>query len=228
MQQVETKNANFQTVVGAEATIDLIDYYGRIAIKKARIRKEYRSLELDSKLRSRRTKEEAQILHVAKLAGLDSPAIYFVDPVKGVIIMEFLEGRTLKEIATTLETASNSASKETLNLFFRLGQSIQRLHSKDIIHGDLTTKNVIVSQERRRLAVVDFGLSFISQRIEDRAEDLHLMKQALTSTLSSKFAKRSYAGFLQGYSETLTTKSFEKIRNQISEIERRGRYAIVD
>jgi TP53 regulating kinase and related kinases len=224
---LEDSQTQFASEVGAEARIDFVTWHGRPAVKKARIPKSYRSEELDARLRSRRTKEEARILHEAKLAGVSCPWIYFADLIKSEIVMEHIQGSTLRQILNNADQKGRiDGNKE--KLFFRLGQMTSALHSKNIIHGDLTTKNVIVSIDLSKISIVDFGLSFVSQRLEDRAEDLHLLKQALLSTLDTRLARRLFSAFVEGYEKTISKTEFQKITGQITEIERRGRYAVVD
>jgi Kae1-associated kinase Bud32 len=219
----------FREQIGAEARIELVDWYGCQAIRKIRIQKDYRLEELDSRLRYRRTKEEVRILHEVKRAGVSSPLVYFADPISAEIVMEYIPGIVLKDLSLKFDQAkSRNERSGHLHIFFQLGQSVARMHSIDIIHGDLTTKNVIISPDLKNVSIVDFGLSYVSSRVEDRAEDIHLMKQALTSTLTPGSARICYENFLAGYKSGTSAKFFEKIGKQIAEIERRGRYAVVD
>jgi TP53 regulating kinase and related kinases len=205
---------NFTPVLGAEARIDLVEWYGKPAIRKYRIPKSYRLEQLDRLLRSRRTKEEVEILYASKIAGVNCPTVFFADPVSSEIIMEYIQGPLL------------NISKNRNSIFAQIGRFAAMLHSKGIIHGDLTTKNVIISGEKPVL--IDFGLSFFSDRIEDRAEDLHLLKQALKSTGPLKKAKSEFEAALKGYEEISGSKMVKTIRLQIAKIELRGRYAQVD
>ncbi|MFT4868365.1 MAG: TP53 regulating kinase-like protein [Candidatus Nanohaloarchaea archaeon] len=98
-----------------------------------------------------------------------------------------------------------------------LGENVALLHSIDIIHGDLTTSNAIADEE---IYLIDFGLSFRSQRIEDRAVDIHLLKQVLESS-HPEVSKEAWQNFLKGYSEY---EDSEKVLEQLEEVEQRGRY----
>ncbi len=220
----------FTGVTGAEARIELISWHRKLAIKKIRLPKIYRNTELDKQLRTRRTKGEVQILHWAKLARVDCPLVYFADPARAEIVMEYVEGNLLKDLDDPSgNQLSNESQRANLNTMFEsLGRSAARLHVKDIIHGDLTTKNIIVSSARSGPVLIDFGLSFISERLEDRAEDLHLLKQALISSTDSKTATTRFRRFLNGYSSVVSATEAALITRQMTEIERRGRYARVD
>jgi TP53 regulating kinase and related kinases len=209
----------FTPVLGAEARIDLIDWYGKPAIRKKRIPKKYRIEALDKQLRVRRTKEEVEILYAAKLAGVECPKIFFADPESSEIIMEYVSGVLLKDASID----DRNRKKET---FQRLGKYAAKLHAKGIIHGDLTTKNVILAKEK--MVLIDFGLAFISSRIEDRAEDLHLLRQALKSSDSIRRAGDQFEEVMKGYGIEVGEKTAKIVRRQMSRIERRGRYAQVD
>ncbi len=200
---------------GAEARIELVEWYGEPAIRKIRIPKSYREHGLDKKLRTRRTKEETEILSATKIADVDVPEVFFADPRSSEIIMEYVDGTLLKDI---------HERKTAKEVYTKLGTYAAKLHSNGIIHGDLTTKNVIHSSGRTVL--LDFGLAFVSDRIEDMAEDVHLLKQAIKSAGSNQI--RNFDYFLEGYGAESNGKHLDRIKKQILEIERRGRYARVD
>src|SRR5512137_2919272 len=128
---------------GAEADLYLDDWYGIKVIRKIRTIKEYRLPILDQSIRNERTIHEAQIMHDAKLAGVPTPTIYFIDLATTTIIMEYIDGKRLKDILNELPLYERKKICETL------GNFIGRLHRKKIIHGDLTTSNIIVDQNSK-------------------------------------------------------------------------------
>ncbi|MHB1868616.1 MAG: protein kinase family protein, partial [Nitrososphaerales archaeon] len=89
---------SFETRQGAEAMIELVEWNGKPAIRKIRVPKTYRSEALDKRLRSRRTKEETELLRAAKLVRVDVPEVYFADPKSSEILMEYVQGILLKDI----------------------------------------------------------------------------------------------------------------------------------
>ena len=208
----------FATLMGAEARIEPFSWFGKKAVKKTRVPKAYRNADLDRILRTRRTKEELEILHNAKLAGVNCPEIFFADPNESSIIMEYIEGTLLRDLQVR--------GRERDAVFTTLGSYAAKMHGKSIIHGDLTTKNVIVSANR--VALIDFGLSFVSDRVEDKAEDLHLLKQALKSSEPTRTAARDFQAALSGYSQEAGRAPADQLRRQIAKIELRGRYARVE
>jgi TP53 regulating kinase-like protein len=193
---------------GAEADIYLIDWYGRKAISKVRTPKPYRHKSLDDSIRKNRTIHEGNMLSCAKMIGIRSPFIYFIDPVRAEIVMEFIEGKNAKEMMTH-------------ELAYRIGRYAGLLHSNNIIHGDLTTSNFIVG---KKLVLLDFGLAFHSVRNEDKAVDVKLIKTILNSAYSSVY-ERTFNGFLKGYSKVVSAEEVGRILKNVYDIERRGRYA---
>jgi TP53 regulating kinase and related kinases len=192
---------------GAEADIYLDCWYGKRAISKIRKVKLYRHKSLDDEIRKSRTINEANMISASKITGVVSPFLYFVDPFYAEIIMEFVEGKVAKDVITP-------------RLCEEIGKYTALLHTNNIIHGDLTTSNFIVS---KKLVVLDFGLSYYSQRREDRAVDIRLIKEIFSSAHVSLY-KDAYEGFLLGYSQIYGEYETQKILKNVSEIERRGRY----
>jgi TP53 regulating kinase-like protein len=195
---------------GAEADVFLIPWYKNMAISKLRNPKKYRNITLDNLIRGRRTIHEANMLRDVKKTGVKTPFIYFLDPQRAEIIMEYIDGKNVKDIL----------SKE---IGFEMGKYVSILHNKNIIHGDLTTSNFI--KRRDVLYLIDFGLSFYSERIEDMATDIRIIKEILSSAHIQIFDE-IYESFLEGYA-LYTNNNFSRILKVVKDIEARGRYARV-
>ncbi|HEU5461685.1 MAG TPA: KEOPS complex kinase/ATPase Bud32 [Nitrososphaeraceae archaeon] len=195
---------------GAEADVFLILWYKQMAISKLRNPKKYRNITLDNLIRRRRTIHEANMLHDVKKIGIKTPFLYFVDPKRAEIIMEYIDGENVKDIL----------SKE---IGFKIGKYVSNLHNKNIIHGDLNTSNFIKRKED--LYLIDFGLSFYSERIEDMATDIRIIKEILSSAHIHIFDE-TYESFLEGYA-LVTNNNFKQILKVVKDIEGRGRYARV-
>jgi len=193
---------------GAEANIYITQWYGKKAIVKIRVAKPYRHTFLDTQIRRRRSVNEAHMLSVAKMAGVPCPFVYFIDPVRCEIVMEFIAGQNAKEIMNA-------------DLSLQIGKYTGLLHLKNIVHGDLTTSNFIVS---KKLVLLDFGLSYYSHRIEDKAVDVRLIKEVFSSAHYLIYSSL-FENFLTGYFEIMDDKPAKKILEKVSDIERRGRYA---
>ena len=152
---------------GAESELYLTDWYGQTAVSKIRVSKKYRHYSIDLNLRKYRTLHEASIMSSVKMFGVETPFIYFLDSNNFEIIMEYVVGNVLKDIFSP-------------KYCIELGEIIAKLHLNNIIHGDITTSNFIMTPQNR-LVVIDFGLSFFSERFEDKAADIRLFKEILNS-----------------------------------------------
>jgi TP53 regulating kinase-like protein len=184
-------------------------------IVKDRISKGYRHPVLDKKIIKQRTRREASILEKAhKLINSPLPSEVTENQIK----MPFIEGKKLSEHLEQLNW------KEICK---QIGKNIAILHDNDIIHGDLTTSNMIWQDKREVVSkkpqgvlhFIDFGLSFHSKRFEDKAVDLHLIKQALEAKHFS-IHKEAEQIILDNYN----SKDKTKILDQLKKVEARGRY----
>ena len=190
---------------GAEAKI----FLDKSTILKARIPKTYRHPQLDNQIRTRRTRSEAKILTKAHTLNINVPKVLSTN--KFDIQLEHIEGDKLSE---TLNSYPEKKQFETLQ---KLGEQTALLHKNNIIHGDLTTSNTILSNNK--IFLIDFGLGFISTKIEDKAVDLHLIKQALEAKHFQNH-KELFEQFTKGYRWTDSKKILERLKI----VEKRGRY----
>lgn len=160
---------------GAEAKIYLTDH----KIVKDRIKKDYRIDEIDNQLRGFRTRREAKILH--KLHKFNFVPKVLENDEKERLVMEYVEGPKIRDILDELFVKDK---KTCIEICREISRKIKLMHDNDIIHGDLTTSNMILNKnaaEGNKVFFIDFGLSFVSAKAEDKAVDLHLLKQALES-----------------------------------------------
>ena len=147
---------------GAEAEIHLDN---DIIIKK-RIPKNYRLKDIDDKLRKFRTRREAKVLEKLPTEVL-GPKLINMDDKNMEIKMDYIKGQKVRDILN-----------DNINICKEIGQKLALMHNAKIIHGDLTTSNMIYNNH---VHFIDFGLSYFSPKYEDKAVDLHLLKQALES-----------------------------------------------
>jgi Kae1-associated kinase Bud32 len=191
---------------GAEAKIILSNNF----VIKDRIRKNYRIKELDDKIRKSRTKSEMKLLEKAnKIINAPIPVqSKEFDKIK----MPFIDGKKLSDY---LDYFQLEKQKEICK---QIGTSIAKLHDNNIIHGDLTTSNMILKDNS--IFFIDFGLGYISTKIEDKAVDLHLLKQALEARHFKKWTLL-WKSVESGYK---TSKESSKVLEKLIAVERRGRY----
>ncbi len=206
---------------GAEADIYLVEWYGKKAISKVRRPKQYMHHMLDREIRRKRTLHEAEMLNMAKRAMVTTPLIYFVDPLNAEIIMQYIEGYTVKDLMTN-DNIEDPLLRQAL---IDMGIYTARLHVRNIIHGDLTTSNFILHNSNR-LVLVDFGLAFYSSRIEDKAVDIRLIKEVMSSAHANLFDE-AFRLFISGYASVAGENNTKVLLKKVREIEQRGRYARV-
>jgi len=198
---------------GAEAKICVSKYMDFDVVEKRRLNKSYRISQIDNRLISSRTREEAKLMIEARNKGVAVPIIYDVDLKNGIITMEYLKGKRIKDIFNNLD------DKERKNLCIRIGKSIARFHNNDIIHGDITTSNMILYEGR--VYFIDFGLGEKNNEVESKGVDLHVLMEAIESTHSKYSDYFKYV--LEGYKKELKADANQVI-NKIEDIVRRGRY----
>ncbi|KAG4378463.1 hypothetical protein GLYMA_17G044400v4 [Glycine max] len=169
---------------GAEARVFESSFVGRKSVVKERFSKKYRHPTLDSKLTLKRLNMEARCMTKARRLGVWTPVLYAVDPVLHTLTFEYVEGTSVKDVF--LEFGSHGVNKERLDdIAFQIGDTIGKLHDGGLIHGDLTTSNMLLKSDTKQLVLIDFGLSFTSTLPEDKAVDLYVLERALISMHSS-------------------------------------------
>src|SRR3989338_4028895 len=189
---------------GAEAKLFLEE--GRIL--KERFAKTYRIQEIDDKLRGSRTRREAKVLQKLEMINFPAPKLIKSDDKENILIKK-IEGKLVKDV---LEKSDYK------KLCAEIGKKVAILHNNLIIHGDLTTSNMIYNKE---IYFIDFGLSFFSEKAEDRAVDLHLLKEAFESK-HYKIWEACFKSVLEGYRKE-ASKSGETLK-RLEAVEKRGRY----
>ncbi|NYT04010.1 MAG: Kae1-associated kinase Bud32 [Candidatus Methanofastidiosa archaeon] len=206
---------------GAEADLYLedfkdvfgFDFYNEKVVIKKRVKKNYRINQIDGMIRGFRTVKEAKIINKAKSHGVFSPSLYLVDLKEKSIVMEYINGTRLKEYLS-----SKGLDRE---IGHQIGSSVGCMHKAGIIHGDLTTSNMILKDGK--VYFIDFGLSEESEEIEKQGIDIHLLRQALEST-HFDISEELFKIILEGYSKVLGQQKKEEILQRIEQIEKRGRY----
>jgi TP53 regulating kinase and related kinases len=198
---------------GAEAELRTTEFLGRPAVEKYRVPKGYRLGHLDEELRRTRIRNETRLMAEARAAGVPVPILYDIDVVANRIVMEFVDGPTAKDVLEAGGPEAHRVANE-------IGRIAGRLHRHGIVHGDLTTSNMLV--RKGQVLVIDFSLGAMDNRGEARGVDLHLLREALTS--AHRNAAAYYRDVLMGYREILGPESKDSIA-KVREIEERGRYA---
>ena len=196
---------------GAEGSVYDTEFLGRKAVAKVRAPKGYRIPELDTQLRSRRTRTEARILREARKAGVRTPVVYMVDPEKGEIVMERAEGSTVKQIID-----SDPAGAE--GICAGIGRQMATLHNAKISHGDPTTSNIIVNGGD--LVFIDFSMGQFPADDEAVGADMCLLERAFSSAHPG--SEDLYRILIDEYMRI--SSDGEAVMRKVREIKARARY----
>lgn len=194
---------------GAEAIL----YKEKENLVKERIKKGYRISQIDDDLRKVRTKKEAKLISEARRTGVNSPSIISVDEKNFKITMQFIDGIRLKEFF------NETNDEERAKIAEQVGKAVGKLHANGIVHGDLTTSNMILKDDK--IFFIDFGLGEFSKRIETLGTDLSVLKEAFQST-HFEYLNLLWESFIKGYKQT--NSNFNKVLDVLDNIEKRGRY----
>lgn len=192
---------------GAEASI----YTDKHTVLKHRLEKKYRHPEIDSSLRKFRTRREAKVIETLQKMKFPAPKLEKMDDKEMKIHMEHIPGPKIRDV---FDKDWKIYSKE-------IGRLVAIMHNHGIIHQDLTTSNMILHDKEDRIYFIDFGLSFFSDKIEDKAVDLHLLRQALESK-HYKVWEAAYKEVLHAYKGN--ARDGEQVIKRLETVEKRGRY----
>jgi Kae1-associated kinase Bud32 len=198
--------------VGAEARLDSSRWLDRDVVVKQRVVKGYRHPTLDRSLQGFRIKNEARLMMEARRAGIAVPVIYSVDFASNRIVMEEVKGVRVKDALNVLPLADARKVCETI------GGIAANLHASDIVHGDLTTSNMLLEGER--IVLIDFSLGSKTSELEDKGVDMHLLEEAFHSAHHER--SELFEAVKTAY--TKTYKQGSQVLAKVREIEKRGRY----
>lgn len=202
--------------IGAEAVVSKLEWNGFKLVLKHRVPKPYRVPELDKWIREKRTLHEAKIITDLKKAGVPCPVILLIDRDESTLYIQFIDGSELKKVLDSFPQQIMESIASTL------GEIVGKMHSSRIAHGDLTTSNIIIDKYGR-LYLIDFGLSAVTDDLEELAVDVHLLDRSLESahySVRELFMKN----FLKGYSSIVGREFTLRVLEKVKEIRRRGRY----
>ncbi|KAJ3861416.1 kinase-like domain-containing protein [Lentinula novae-zelandiae] len=202
---------------------------------KYRFQKKYRHPTLDANLTRSRIAGEARALLKCLRSGVNVPGIRMVDATEGILGIQWIEGQSVRKLlpggaeddgADNVDSPDVEDSDplteyglsvdEVMNL---IGNEIAKMHRVDVIHGDLTTSNMML-RHPKSFVLIDFGLSYQSTLTEDKAVDLYVLERAFSSTHPD--SEPMFAKVLIAYAET-TGKDWVAIKNRLDDVRLRGR-----
>lgn len=219
---------------GAEAKIYRCNYLGLRLLVKERFNKKYRHGFLDEHLTKERIKSEARAILKCKAFGIKTPAIYLVDLNQRVIVMEYFEhSSTVKDFINEMLVDSEGEKNQLKlkKLAQKVGKMLAIMHDNNIIHGDLTTSNMLLVNKTEtehdfqnidllEVVFIDFGLANTDGSAEDKGVDLYVLERAIIST--HKKGEIIISNILESYFE-YNKKLSKEVFKKYEEVKARGR-----
>ncbi|XP_065360840.1 EKC/KEOPS complex subunit TP53RK [Calliphora vicina] len=213
---------------GAEGRLYLGEYKGEKCLIKERFVKTYRHHELDNQITRQRMKAETKAAGRCQNAGILAPRMLHMDLNERKIYMQYFDKAiTAKEyIQRTVASEEDKAEEVLKSLCADIGSTIGKMHANNIIHGDLTTSNILINPKCEddftefEVVFIDFGLSHYNQGAEDKGVDLYVLERALLSTHSEQPYMFEY--MLQAYRKECG-KDEESVVAKFEEVRARGR-----
>jgi len=202
----QVKQKMIKIAQGAEAVL----LQDKSRILKERLSKGYRLPQIDESLRKFRTRREAKVLSKLEELGFSAPHLHEFCDKRMSIFMDFVPGEQLKNV---IEDDFQLLANE-------MGKKIALLHFNNIVHGDLTTSNMIKHEETGELNFIDFGLSFFSDKVEDKAVDLFLLDRALESK-HYKIYPEVFERIIESYRESYA--DADRVLARFEKVKGRGR-----
>ena len=194
---------------GAEAIVETVEWNGHTVVSKVRNKRGYRHPSLEKKLVVERLRSESRIMERLLSRGISVPALYSVNISENSLLMEYIDGSTLEKALR---------EKDFENHLVKTAELLTTIHSCNVVHGDPTTSNFLVTD---KIHAIDFGLSSISEDNEDRASDLRVFLESLDSHHSEIKGREI---FLSAYSKWTKSKP---VLEALKVLELRGRYNLM-
>lgn len=201
---------------GAEAKLYKTSFRGKDAVVKERIPKAYRHPDLEAQLTKSRFTQEVRCSGRAQEVGVVTPTVLFSDVDQGIIIMEYIDGKPLREVFDDPELKEN----DSIKLAQDFGRAVAKLHNSHIVHGDLTTSNAMLRTDGE-LVVLDFGLAKVDRTAEEKAVDIYVLQRAFLSTHPN--SEGIFDELLNTYIASLSDSDREKVANKLPKVQQRGR-----
>jgi TP53 regulating kinase-like protein len=200
---------------GAEANLFISQLASWKVVVKKRVPKHYRDQNLDLMIRRQRTMTESSLMHESRISGVRTPTLFGIDLDNTTIVMMFIPGSLARDSLDSMK------SQQKIAVFTSLGEQVGLMHQGGIVHGDLTTSNLIISEDVPY--ILDFGMAHRSVQTEDRAVDLHLMQRSITTSHKTN-ATICTSSLHKGYRRAMGETIGQSVIRKAAEIARRGRY----
>ncbi|KAI4761035.1 kinase-like protein [Aureobasidium sp. EXF-3400] len=210
---------------------------------KYRPAKPWRHRTLDLRLTRQRILAEARVLTRCRREGVTVPAVLGLDWERGWLAQEWIYGNTVRRVLDWVHRESSLSSSEkeqqVHDLLQRIGSALGRLHERGLVHGDLTTSNLMlrpaetniteedkqvgkavrIANTQGEVVLIDFGLAQQTVQEEDKAVDLYVLERAFASTHPE--VEQEFGHLLQAYGESY--KGAKTVLKRLEDVRMRGR-----
>jgi TP53 regulating kinase and related kinases len=187
------------------------------------------------------------VLVKCRKEGVPVPAVYALDEAKGWIMMEWIDGEVVRiklnewiRVRKAARIAEGVDDGELRDLMARVGRVVGSLHKMGVVHGDLTTSNLMLRPHKSQMVngdgsgtghgvteklldgeivLIDFGLASQSTQDEDRAVDLYVLERAFGSTHPR--AESLFGEVLNAYGESF--RGANVVLKRLEDVRMRGR-----
>jgi TP53 regulating kinase-like protein len=158
--------------------------------------------------------------------GVSVPGVLGLDWEAGWMAIEWIEGRTVRQVLDArihdaVSTEAVEGDLELRALMGKVGGAIGKMHEVSVVHGDLTTSNLMVKGDGTtgNVVIIDFGLGVQSGQDEDRAVDLYVLERAFVST--HPLAEGLFQEVLRAYTEAF--RGGKVVLKKLEDVRQRGR-----
>lgn len=212
---------------------------------KYRPAKPWRHRILDQRLTRARILAEARVLVKCRREGVNVPAVLGLDWEGGWLALEWVHGWTVRRVLDWWvkvqsrgvfegAEAEGKTVEEVRGLMERIGWAVGGLHAGGVVHGDLTTSNLMVRPDvfdsaslatleiqslDGQVVLIDFGLAQQSTAEEDKAVDLYVLERAFGSTHPE--AEKAFSAVLEAYGNSY--KGGKTVLRRLEDVRMRGR-----
>lgn len=153
-------------------------------------------------------------------------------------VMAVEGGESEGQVASGL---SEVVGRKLVDLMSKIGRGVGRMHEVGVVHGDLTTSNLLLRPREANheneevsetdqgdaldgeVVIIDFGLAAVSSQDEDRAVDLYVLERAFGSTHPR--TEGLFGELLKAYGESY--KGARVVVKKLEEVRMRGRKKIM-
>ncbi|WP_027120842.1 serine/threonine-protein kinase [Mycoplasmopsis lipofaciens] len=109
----------------------------------------------DIEINKKRFKQEIEIYKKIKSNKIPAYIDSYIDEKEQYLIMEYVEGKTLREI---INQEGKVSSQTAVYIIKQIAEGLMELHNCKILHRDIKSANIILTN-KKEVKIIDFGLA---------------------------------------------------------------------